>query len=199
MSKQSKKSTAPNEVMIPMKEVTQVHPKPKAESPKRKVPRYQMTKGIVGFVSAVKAIHPNAVSIHILYKPKEVKTKDKFENYAIDPIGMLVKTKDGVLGVNYEKLFEIFNDRILIRIKDHEKKSVKNFSKSNLASLSIQIDKEKEYKKNKYYEWTIHDMSSKENLRSTMSEAKKEFMKTIVVEEDSVVSLAEEELDNIVF
>ena len=32
-----------------------------------------------------------------------------------------------------------------------------------------------------------------------MSKAKKDFMQTIVVEEDSVVSLAEEELDNIVF
>ena len=93
MSKQSKKFTASSEVGIPMKELTQVHPKPKEESTKRKVPRYQMTNGIVGFVSAVKAVNPNAVCIHILYKPKEVKTKDKFENYAIDPIGMLVKTK----------------------------------------------------------------------------------------------------------
>ena len=158
-----------------------------------------MTKGIIGFVSAVKAVHPNAVSIRVLYKPKEVKTKDKFENYAIDPIGMLIKTKDSVLGVNYQKLFEIFNDRILIRIKENEKKSVKNFSKSNLASLSVQIDKEKEYKKNKYYGWTIHDMSNKETLRSSMSKAKKDFLDTIVVEEDSVVSLAEEELDNIAF
>ena len=32
-----------------------------------------------------------------------------------------------------------------------------------------------------------------------MSKANKEFMGKIVVEEDSVVSLAEEELDNIVF
>ena len=32
-----------------------------------------------------------------------------------------------------------------------------------------------------------------------MSKAKKEFIDTIVVEEDSVVSLAEEELENIVF
>ena len=137
MSKQSKKFTAPNEVAIPMKELTTVIARPKAESTKRKVPRYQMTKGIVGFVNAVKAIHPNAVFIHFLHKPKEVKTKDKFENYAIDPIGMLIKTKDGVLGVNYQKLFEIFNGRILIRIKENEKKSVKNFSKSNLTSLSI--------------------------------------------------------------
>ena len=122
MSKQSMKLTAPSEVAILIKEVTQVHPKPKAESTKRKVPRYQMTKGIVGFVSAVKAVNPNAVSIHVLYKPKEVKTKDKFENYAIDPIGMLIKTKDAVLGVNYQKLFEIFNDCILIRAEENEKK-----------------------------------------------------------------------------
>ena len=121
MSKPSKKFTAPSEVSIPAKELTTVIAKPKAESTKRKVPRYQMTKGIVGFVSAVKAIYPNAVSIHVLYKPKEVKTKDKFENYAIDPIGMLIKTKDGVLGVNYQKLFEIFNDRILIRIEENVK------------------------------------------------------------------------------
>ena len=86
MSKQSKKFTAPNEVGIPIKEVTLVHPKPKAENTKRKVP-------------------------------------------------------------NYQKLFEIFNDTILIRIKENEKKSVKNFSKSNLASLSIPIDKEKDTKR----------------------------------------------------
>ena len=105
MSKPSKKFTAPNEVTIPVKELTTVIAKPKAGSTKRKVPEYQMTKGIVGFVYAVKAVPPNAVSVHVLYKPKEVKIKDKFENYAIDPIGMLIKTKDAVLGVNYQKLF----------------------------------------------------------------------------------------------
>ena len=59
MSKQSKKLTAPSEVAIPMKELTTVYTKPTAESTKRKVPRYQMTKGIVEFVSAIKAIYPN--------------------------------------------------------------------------------------------------------------------------------------------
>ena len=91
-----------------------------------------MTKGIVGFVSAVKAIHPNSVSTHVLYKPKDVKTRDKFENYAIDPIGMLIKTKDAVLGVNYQKLFKIFNDRILIRIKENEKKNQSRISQNRI-------------------------------------------------------------------
>jgi hypothetical protein len=144
--------------------------------------KYRTRLSITAFSTEILGSYPDTKKIYVMFDPKEVSSPDKFENLKIDPWGLrLVKNDGKTEDVSYDQLLELFGDRVYLKFKESDKKSLNK--KLNHQMLVIDTGKLLEFKKHKYYSWGLVDATTKSKFLEKFKKDKHKYLEENPIEE----------------